>query len=163
MASWPAVCSTPSDFAARVGLSVGEVALVKLDVEGAEAAILPALVEWLGAGSEGAKPPLFVELHTKFWEGGGGGSASASASAAAAVAGALARYRWVYAARAERPGHVLADNVLQPFDIAAAVAERGGDLCPQSQEFCMVLAVDEVEVPAWVQGLLEVVEKGPVG
>ena len=150
-ASWPAVCSSPGDFAARAGLRASELALVKLDAEGAEAALLPALVAWLaGALPPGAaKPPLFVELHTKMW---GGGDARASA---AAVARALATYRRAYAAREERPGHAIADNMLRPFDPLAQVAgDAEGRACPGGTEFCMVLAVDEAEEPAWVQGLL---------
>jgi FkbM family methyltransferase len=158
MVSWPAVCSTPADFAARAGVSVGEVALVKVDVEGAEAVILPPLVAWLGGGALGAggrKPPLLVELHVKFWAEGG--------AAAAAVAGALARYRRLYVFRAERPGDLITDNLLQPFDALAALGGlgggqgegSGGSLCPGGEEFCMVLAVDEEEEPAWVKGLLE--------
>ena len=158
-ASWPAHCSSPADFAARIGLRPAELALVKVDVEGAEAALLPALVQWLaggsgsgsgsGSGDGGAvKPPLFVELHTRMWAG------EARASALA-VARALATYRRAYVAREERPGHVIADNLLRPFDALAQVeGDAEGRACPGGTDFCMVLLVDEAEEPAWVAGLL---------
>ena len=40
---------------------------MKVDVEGAEAALLPPLVAWLGGAAAARKPPLFVELHADFW------------------------------------------------------------------------------------------------
>jgi FkbM family methyltransferase len=146
MVSWQVACSTPADFAGRVGLAVSELALVKLDVEGAEALLLPPLVQWLqqGAAAAGSKPPLFLELHTGFW---------AQGAAPGAVAAALAAYKHVFASQAERPGHRVSDNVLQAYQPLQVLADTGA-LCPQAQEFCMVLCVDELQ-----QWVLELVRK----
>ena len=159
MVSWQVACSTPRDFAARVGLSVSELALVKLDVEGAEALLLPPLVQWLqegaaavaaaarrgASGGGGGKPPLFLELHTSFW---------AQGAAPGAVAAALAAYKHAFASHAERPGHRVSDNVLLPYQPLQVLAATGA-LCPQAQEFCMVLCVDELQ-----QWVLELVREG---
>ena len=147
MVSWPAACSTPADFAARTGLRARELALVKVDVEGAEAALLPPLVEWLEGevGGRGAKPPLFVELHVDFWSAGG--------DSARAVAAALGRYARAYVSQPERPGRKATDNVLKLFS-PEALLESTGHICPGKEPQCMVLLIDEGEGEGWVQELL---------
>lgn len=134
MASWPATCSAPAAFAARAGLAAGQLALVKVDVEGAEAAILPPLVAWLGeAGAP--KPPIFVELHVEFW-------ADAAGAAPRAVAEALSAYAFAYVSRAERPGHEARPNALLRYS-PLELLEKEGAACPDKQTFCMVLVSDE--------------------
>lgn len=142
MVSFHSPCSTPLAFAARAGLRASELALIKLDVEGAEADILPALVDWLEQEG-GVKPPLLVELHALFW--------ADPAAGARAAAGAMAKYAFAFASEVERPGRRVLDNVLAAYRPGTLLAETGS-LCPQAQSFCMVLLVDE-PLP-WVQDLL---------
>jgi FkbM family methyltransferase len=148
MVTWPAVCSTPASFAERIGLTFDEIALVKIDVEGAEAVILPALMAWLMRSAKllgrERKPPIFCELHVEFWP---------DSDSATTVAAALSNYAFAFASRAERPGHTAKDNVLQRFYPQQLLADTG-HVCPDKQTFCMVLLVDKVE--EWVEELLVV-------
>lgn len=147
MVTWPAICSTPSSFAERIGLTFDEIALVKIDVEGAEAVILPALVAWLTRSAKllgrERKPPLFVELHVEYWP---------ETSSAETVATALSSYAFAFASHAERPGHTAKDNVLQRF-YPQKLLKDSGHMCPDKQPFCMVLLVDKLDV--WVEELLD--------
>lgn len=140
MVSWPATCSAPADMAARIGLLPDSLALIKLDVEGAEGVILPALVDWLAsAGAE--KPPIFVELHVEFW----------AEQKADALVKALSAYKHAWAKRAERPGHKQGDPVLSNFDPTALYRETGNP-CPDKLTFCMVLVADSLH--DWMQGIV---------
>ena len=112
----------------RASASPPPTSLVKVDTEGAEAALLPALVGWLADAPR--RPALFVEVHAPFWPSG-----AADAKALAAVVEALASYAHTY--RTPRASVGPAD--LERFDARAAAA--AGALC--HNEFCAVLATDE--------------------
>jgi len=144
MVTWPAACSTPADFAARAGLAAARLALIKIDVEGAEAALFPPLVAWLQAEG-GAKPPVFMELHVDFWAPG---------ADAGALARAMGAYRLAFASQAERPGRPVDGNVLAPYSPEALLADTG-HLCPGKQEFCMMIILLVDEDSAWVRELVE--------
>lgn len=144
MVSWPATCSAPADMAARVSLLPDSLALIKLDVEGAEAVILPALVDWLGA-AVAEKPPIFVELHVEFW----------ADQRADALVKALGAYKYAWAKRAERPGHKQGDPVLSAFDPMALYRDTGNP-CPDKLTFCMVLLADSLL--DWMQDIVILAE-----
>jgi hypothetical protein len=140
MASWQAECSSLQDFAAAAALEPGELSLVKLDVEGAEAQLLPQLVAWLGggggaggAGGGPTRPCLLVELHPNFW--------LEPARDHAAVAGALSTWKFIYASppRTQRQGNLRPVDFL-PLDPLAALS-ASGQVC--AEDYCVVLACDE--------------------
>lgn len=124
--SWRATCLSPAALAARTGLAVADVALVKVDTEGAEAALLPALLRW--AAHAPRRPAILVEIHEPFWQGDG-------AAARRAVASALGEYAHVYRTARASTGPA----ALERFDVRAAAA--AGAIC--FEEFCTVLATDE--------------------
>lgn len=109
MASWDAECSTPATFAARAGLAREELRMVKVDVEGAEAVIVPLLVEWLGDLRR--RPAILVELHTQMWD---------DPVAHANIAAALATFEFVYIS-----GRLVAPRRARPADVRA-LRPRGG-------------------------------------
>jgi len=126
--SWRATCVSPAALAARAGLAPEAVALIKVDTEGAEAALLPALARWAAGAPH--RPALLVEVHAGFWAAGDG-----AAAARDAVAAALATYAFTY--RSPRAQTGPAD--FERFDARAAAA--AGAIC--IEEFCAVLASDE--------------------
>lgn len=134
MASWPAECSTPAALAARAGLRAAEIALIKVDVEGAEAALLPAIAAWLAAAlpAGAPRPTLLVELHRTFWPDAG--------ADARRVADALATWPFLYRSVEGAQRHKAGTSDFQTFDPVAAVA-RSGFVC--EEDYCMVLATGE--------------------
>lgn len=124
---WRATCLSPDALAARTGLAAADVALVKVDAEGAEAALLPALVRW--AARAPRRPAILVELHAPFWQGD-------AAAARGAVADALGEYAHAYRTPRAAPAGA---HALERFDVRAAAA--AGAICEEG--FCAVLASDD--------------------
>lgn len=144
MVSWPATCSTPADFAAFAGISSNKLALIKVDVEGAEANFFPLLVQWLQAQG-GVKPPVFMELHVDFF-------ATAGSDVVGKLAKAMGSYLLAFASEPERPGRIVEGNVLLPYYPESLLGETGA-ICPGKEPFCMVLLVDEES--EWVKDLVK--------
>ena len=140
LVDWRVSCVSPAALAARTGLEPADVALVKVDTEGAEADLLPALLRWMAGAPR--RPALFVEVHQPFWE-------SDSDVVRGAFAAALAAYAYTY----RTPRSANGPAALELFDVRAAAA--AGTFC--HEEFCCVLATDE---PVdWAAGDAEVTSK----
>ena len=104
--TWPAQCSTMADFMGGMGLLPADVALIKVDTEGAELVILPSIVAWLDSlrgldTTAGSKPPLLIEMHPPFW-------GRPSVEVHAELAPLLARWEHVYCFNESQSG-LLAD------------------------------------------------------
>ena len=133
MVSWESECSTPAAFAERVGLSRDELALVKLDVEGAEAVLLPLLVEWLRGAAR--RPAILLELHRNLWL-----DHDADAARLADALATFAHVSFVGTRRSREDPSYVGPQELVAFDPVATLAAVG-DLC--LGDSCIVLAADE--------------------
>lgn len=136
LAHWPVECSSLAAVAAASGLRATDVALVKVDVEGAESEVLWSLLAWLVEESvqlretapentRNRRPALLVELHTEFWVD--------PAATHASIARVLSDWRYTYT-------NEIGGQGMQLFDAAATYAATGR-IC--KIDFCMVLATDE--------------------
>lgn len=136
-ASWPAMCSTPMEFAAKTGLNPDAITLIKVDVEGAEAELLIVLAEWIFRDAATAsttktvpptrRPSLLVELHRGMWLN--------PSAASAAIRKALSSWKYVYRSRA---GAKRLQNGLSRFTLFFPESE---DTC--AEEYCTIFATDE--------------------
>lgn len=93
--TWEVSCSSLPDFVTAAGIQPPDIALIKIDTEGAELRILPALTGWLQAAfvSVGLpKPPIWLSTHPGMWPSG-----AAESSAGASLMEVIASYKHVYA------------------------------------------------------------------
>jgi hypothetical protein len=127
----------------RAGIVAHRLALIKVDVEGAEANFFPFLVEWLQTQG-GLKPPIFMELHVDFFATG--------SDVTRRLARAMGSYALAFASEPERPGHIVEGNVMTPYYPESLLADSGA-ICPGKEPFCMILLVDEES--EWVKELVK--------
>jgi hypothetical protein len=67
--SWHVQCSSlPHVLGSLVpAVAARDVSVLKIDIEGAEALVLPDLLPWLLSASPDPKPTILVELHPQYW------------------------------------------------------------------------------------------------
>lgn len=102
-ASWEVQCYSLASLARAAGIDWCSVALLKIDVEGAESIIMEGLIQTVTEcrASGKAQPPIWLSLHVGMW------SAAQKESVLAALPRLYALYAYVY------------DDVLQPLKTPA--------------------------------------------
>jgi len=80
-------CETLAAATARLGIVPTAVSLLKMDVEGAEAELLPAAFDWL---RDAGWPPVWLSLHSFAW------APEQAASVRVALLAVAHKYKWVY-------------------------------------------------------------------
>jgi FkbM family methyltransferase len=110
-------CRTLPDFLAAARVGAERIALIKMDVEGAEAALLPALAPWLAGLPR--RPPIWLSLHRAHYARG-------EADLRALLDAAAPLYKYAYSETYE---------ILERVDLTGST-----DWC---YGFCSVLLADE--------------------
>jgi hypothetical protein len=116
----------------HVPVRAEHVALIKMDVEGAETSIVPSLLEWLRDAAP--RPSLLVELHPPFW----GLSAQLHVDVTQRLLRVFALYRHVFLKPRTRSDEASVN--MTPLDVPALLART--DPLILCDTFCTVFCTD---------------------